>query len=152
MGGISGSAVAGCYSIVVSGLYDDLDKDEGNRIFYSGSNSHDNDKAEPVTSNKTLALERSFGTRKAVRVFRSFQGKWKHVPRAGLRYDGLYVVMGLTVEKNGKGGAYKRFRLERQSGQPAIKIDAPDHAQANLFDRVKDGYTRTRPRKVSAQN
>jgi hypothetical protein len=145
MGGISGSAVAGTYSIVVSGMYDDLDKDEGDRIFYSGSNSHDNTSAEPITSNKTKALERSIATRKPVRVFRSSQGKWKHRPRAGLRYDGLYTAVSMTIEKNGKGGSYKRFKLERLEEQDEIQSNSPSQNLISLFERVKDGYTRTRP-------
>lgn len=151
MGGISGSITAGTYSIVVSGMYDDLDKDQGDRIFYSGSNSHENTKPEPITSNKTKALERSAATRKPVRVFRSAHGKWIHCPKAGLRYDGLYIVMGMSIEKNGKGGAYKRFRLERIKDQDTIKINEPCQALINLFNRVQDGYTRTRPRLVPVQ-
>jgi hypothetical protein len=151
MGGISGSAVAGTYSIVVSGLYDDLDKDEGDKLYYSGSNSHENTSAEPITSNKTRALERSVATRKPVRVFRSSQGKWKFVPRAGLRYDGLYTVVSMTIEKNGKGGAYKRFKLERVEEQDEIQINAPLQNLIGLFERVKDGYTRARPRTVPVQ-
>jgi hypothetical protein len=144
MGGISGSSVAGTYSIVVSGMYDDLDKDEGYQIFYSGSNSHENTSAEPITSNKTKALERSVATRKPVRVFRSSQGKWKYSPRAGLRYDGLYTAASMTIEKNGKGGSYKRFKLERLEEQGEIQSNSPSQNLINLFERVKDGYTRTR--------
>lgn len=151
MGGISGTSVAGTYSIVVSGLYDDLDRDEGYYLFYSGSNSHENTASEPVTSNKTKALERSIATRKPVRVFRSAQGKWKHVPRAGLRYDGLYVVISMTVEKNGKGGGYKRFKLERIGGQDEIATELPSQNQINLFERVRNGYTQTRPHLVPLQ-
>lgn len=151
MGGISGSAVAGTYSIVVSGMYDDLDKDEGFQIFYSGSNSLENTSAEPITSNKTKALERSIATRKPVRVFRSARGKWKYCPRAGLRYDGLYTVVCMTIEKNGKGGSYKRFKLERLEEQNEVQINSPSQNLINLFERVKDGYTRTRPRLVPLQ-
>jgi hypothetical protein len=151
MGGISGSAVDGTYSIVVSGMYDDLDKDEGDYLFYSGSNSHDNTVPEPVTSNKTKALERSITTMKPVRVFRSAQGKWKHVPRAGLRYDGLYTVTSMSIEKNGKGGGYKRFKLERRDDQDDIEISLPSQRLFDLFERVRDGYTRTRPRLVPVE-
>lgn len=146
MGGISGSAVDGTYSIVVSGMYDDLDKDEGNSLFYSGSNSHDNAAPEPVTSNKTKALERSAATGKPVRVFRSAQGKWRSAPRAGIRYDGLYTVISMSIEKNGKGGAYKRFKLERRDDQDDIETNLPSQRLIDQFARVKDGYTRTRPR------
>jgi hypothetical protein len=151
MGGISGSALAGTYSIVVSGMYDDLDKDEGDEIYYSGSNSLENSSAEPVTSNKTKALERSIITRKPVRVFRSSQGKWQYVPRAGLRYDGLYTVVDRTIEKNGKGGAYKRFKLERLDEQDEIQSNSPSQNLISLFERVKDGYTQKRPHPVTLQ-
>lgn len=145
MGGISGNVVDGTYSIVVSGLYDDLDKDEGDNVYYSGSNSHDNTTSEPITSNKTKSLERSIATGKPVRVFRSDQGKWRHVPRAGLRYDGLYTVISMSIQKNSKGGAYKRFKLQRRNDQDNIETSLPSQSLIDQFARVKDGYSRAYP-------
>src|SRR5437016_2337493 len=115
MGGISGSAPDGAYSIVVSGMYDGLDNDLGETLFYSGSNSHENTSSEPITSNKTMALETSLSTRNPVRVFRSLHAKWKGAPEAGIRYDGLYTVVSMKVDTNAKGGAFKKFKLERNN-------------------------------------
>lgn len=148
MGGISGNTVQGTFSIVVSGMYDDLDNDQGDMLYYSGSNSHNNTSDEPVTANATQALERSLQTFKPVRVFRSSKGKWAGCPKAGLRYDGLYTVTNCTVQKNQKGGAYKRFRLKRVADQDPIVISEPSQRLIDLFRRVPHGYTRTRPRRA----
>ena len=51
----------------------------------------------------------------------------------------------MTVEKNGKGGSYKRFKLERLEEQDEIQSNSPSQNLISLFERVKDGYTRTRP-------
>lgn len=144
MSGISGNIVEGAYSIVVSGMYDDLDKDEGHRIYYSGSNSIENTSYEPTTSNQTKALERSVTTGRPIRVFRTSQGKWRLSPRAGIRYDGLYVVVGMSLATNMKGGRYKRFSLDRLQDQDDILVNEPCQRLINLFNRVQDGYTRIR--------
>jgi hypothetical protein len=148
MGGISGTAIEGTYSIVVSGMYGGLDQDYGATLYYSGSNSHDNKSSTPITSNKTKALERSIVTRNAVRVFRSYASHWSGRPRAGLRYDGLYDVKGMSIETNEVGGAYKRFKLERRENQPPINTNEPSSALVSQFERVKHGYTRTRQRRI----
>lgn len=147
MGGISGSAPEGAYSIVVSGMYDRLDNDLGETLFYSGSNSHENTASEPITSNKTKALETSVSTRNPVRVFRSLHAKWKGAPRAGIRYDGLYTVVSMEIDTNEKGGAFKKFKLERNSGQDPIRTELPSMDTIKLFNRVRDGYTHARKRK-----
>ena len=43
--GIAGDTTLGAYSIVASsrGAYEGLDRDEGDRLFYSGSRSHENE-------------------------------------------------------------------------------------------------------------
>ena len=149
MGGISGNAIDGTYSIVVSGgMYDGMDKDEGNTIYYSGSNSHENKSPEPVTSNQTKAVERSITTGRPVRVFRSSAGKWIGSPKAGIRYDGLYIVVSMTIERNTAGGAYKRFRFDRIVNQLAIQINEPSPLLVEQFKCVQNGYTRTKSRRA----
>ena len=110
--GISGDAVLGAYSIVVStsGGYDELDRDEGRRLFYSGSGSHDNkdpDRPAPSTNN-TKALKASLASGRPVRVLRagnSMVTKNHHpwAPERGIRYDGLYRVIRMHTPLNARG-------------------------------------------------
>lgn len=107
MGGIAGSMETGAYSIVVSDAYDDLDNDEGDTIYYSGSNSHKNEDRQrpPPSSTGTKALNASVATRNPVRVLRSggsnSTNHW--LPDCGLRYDGLYRVVSQRERHNKKG-------------------------------------------------
>jgi hypothetical protein len=144
MGGIAGSTQFGTWSIVVSGAYDELDLDQGDILFYSGSNSHDNKSDRPIVSNGTKALQVSLGNQKPIRVFRTSRAKWVGAPKAGIRYDGLYRITSSATQTNAKGGAYLRFRLARLPGQAPIDVNKPTQAEANLFARVPLGYTRVR--------
>ncbi|KAI1324913.1 hypothetical protein F5Y16DRAFT_423461 [Xylariaceae sp. FL0255] len=146
MAGISGNVIDGAYSIVVSGYYGDLDRDNGDTIYYSGSNSHDNtDKNQPAPSSTgTKALKASFNTRRPVRVLRSGghthrKGSNNLLPEIGLRYDGLYRVTGLRNRTNKKGGLYEQFTLERIPGQTPIaqlKRDCPNQAQKDVLRKL----------------
>ncbi len=141
MGGIAGSPTYGAYSIIVSGLYTDLDADFGDRLFYSGSRSHDNtDPAVPVLSDATKALQRSRENGKVVRVLRASAGNSHLSPSVGLRYDGLYRVEREEIMLNKKGGAYLRFRLRRVGGQPPIDRSRPTVAEKRDYDCVRSYY------------
>lgn len=62
MASISGNSETGAYSIVTSGgVYEELDKDRGNTLYYSGSRSYDNtDPKKPFPSSaSTLVLKAS---------------------------------------------------------------------------------------------
>ncbi len=148
MAGVSGCEQDGTYSIVVSGMYQDLDRDEGDTLYYSGPGSHENTSWERFP--RCRPLERSLQSRRPVRVFRSSKGKWRHSPQAGVRYDGLYVVMAVSLEKNSSGGRYQRFKLVRRSDQEPIKTSEPTRDLLRLFERVQQGYTRLRLRQVPA--
>ena len=141
MGGIAGSPTYGAYSIIVSGLYADLDADYGDRLYYSGSQSHDNtDPNTPVLSNATKALQRSRENGKVVRVLRASGGESYYCPSVGLRYDGLYQVGREETKINRRGGAYLRFRLERVAGQPPIDRSRPTVAEKRDYDCVRSYY------------
>lgn len=76
MSGIYGFESEGTYSIVVSGAsgtYDVLDKDNGNTLYYSADNSHDNTDRNRVNvvTVSTKSLQKSIATGKPVRVLRS---------------------------------------------------------------------------------
>lgn len=112
MGGICGDTQLGAYSIVIANTYDDLDTDDGEVVFYSGSNSHKNtNPRKPEDSSQgTQALKASLRRGTAVRVLRSGgstkvknRAGNKYLPEAGIRYDGLYRVVSMTTPKNKKG-------------------------------------------------
>ena len=146
MGGIAGSQDTGAYSVVVSGMYDDLDQDHGDYLDYSGSNSHDNEDPHnpPPSTGGTLALHASLASRKPVRVLRAASGKSKYAPYCGLRYDGLYRVVSVRQPKNAHGGRFEQFRLERLDGQAPIARNRPTPREIDDFARVKDGYPKYR--------
>ncbi|KAI9881635.1 MAG: hypothetical protein M1830_000200 [Pleopsidium flavum] len=141
MGGIAGSPTYGAYSIIVSGMYADLDADYGDLLYYSGSQSHDNtNPTTPVISNATKALQRSLENGKVVRVLRTSGGDSNLCPSVGLRYDGLYQVKQQETRKNRRGGAYLRFRLERVVGQPPIDRARPTRAEKRDYECVRTYY------------
>ncbi|KAK4462668.1 E3 ubiquitin-protein ligase UHRF1 [Cladorrhinum samala] len=147
--GICGTAEAGAWSIVCSGrsTYSELDRDEGDTLYYSadGSVSNTNPLAVTVVSNSTKALQKSLQTRRAVRVLRSAgNGKGHYyAPSVGIRYDGLYTVVEQAQVLNEKGGLYYRFRLQRIEGQESlddIKARSPSREQIAQERRIKEWY------------
>lgn len=136
MGGIAGDSQTGAYSVMTSGgQYEDLDQDNGNVLYYSGSSSHDNTdpKAPFPSSNTTLALKASQRTGRPVRVLRAAgaaRGKSTLRPTVGIRYDGLYQVVAMSLKTNTKSGLDEQFRLERMGNQPALNsISTPTAAE-----------------------
>jgi len=131
-------------SIVLSGKYDDLDRDEGETIYYSGSRSHENTNPNHPgdSTTYTRALKRSMQTRKPVRVLRAASSKNPYAPSVGIRYDGLYEVVALSNPINPNGGMYERFKLVRQNGgQPSLgSFTSPTSQQSHDYSHVKDGY------------
>ncbi len=155
VGGIAGGEKSGAFSIVVSSKcivlsmdrvqlirvlagYEDLDKDHGDILFYSGSNSHDNvDKSAPVITYATKALRRSMLDRRPIRVLRSGAGTSPFSPSKGLRYDGLYTIVSEELKQNLKKGVYLRFKLVRDAGQPIIDLLRPSSHERAIFDKIK---------------
>ncbi|KLU90472.1 hypothetical protein MAPG_10326 [Magnaporthiopsis poae ATCC 64411] len=153
MGGIAGRQGEGAYSIVVgSSQYDDLDRDEGNTIWYSGSHSHENrDPVEPADSNATKLLLHSLErSDRPVRVLRKKNDNhW--APAFGLRYDGLYDVVGCRMARNNLGGVYRQFQLRRLPVDPnrpdrnpctleETRQKMPAARQAEIWAAVQRGY------------
>ena len=141
-GGIYGNRENGGYSIVISGVYDDLDQDYGDILYYSGSNSHSNeDPRSPAPSTGgTIALQASERTQNPVRVIRTSSGKSTIAPISGLRYDGLYKVVSSRYPKNLKGGIYEQFKLVRLDDQPEIDRSRPTQKESRDYERIGDGY------------
>lgn len=155
MGGIAGGARDGAKSIVVGGKfspflragsytnhgiggYEGMDKDEGHIIYYSGSNSHENeDRNTPHISNATKSLQRAMLDNRNIRVLRSAKGDSRFAPCVGIRYDGLYKIVADEKRFNAKGGAYLRFKHVRQGGQVDIDLTRPDQMERQAFAILK---------------
>ncbi len=140
--GISGSQDHGAYSIVVSGLYSELDSDQGATLWYSASNSHENENPDDApVSDGARALRRSLATQRPVRVLRTSGATASLAPAVGIRYDGLYRVLRERFNINARGGRYIRFLLDRLPNQPAINQPRrPTVAETREFNRIAGGY------------
>ena len=140
--GICGDRNNGAFSIVVAGAYSELDHDEGNHLFYSGSGSHANEDPNqpPPPTRGTCALHQSLRSGKPVRVIRASDGDSEFAPTFGYRYDGLYRVVTVKHPKNEKGGRYEQFGLMRLGDQAPIDGARPTAREVKDFQRIKNGY------------
>ena len=114
--GIHGQTGKGAFSIVLSsGGYADVD--EGDTIQYCGTAGTD---GQPSLG--TTLLNESVKSGTSVRVLRSWQlpVSNKYRPVKGLRYDGLYDLVGAPkiLDKN---TAMHLFTLHRRAGQDPIR-------------------------------
>ncbi|KAI8219743.1 hypothetical protein K4K54_009171 [Colletotrichum sp. SAR 10_86] len=109
-GGIVGDKNKGAYSILKSGgSYSSVDEDQGDVLFYSGSGAHNCEGDKPKNSDGTEMLYKSLKKNLPVRVLRAAPkkaGDGLYSPSVGIRYDGLYDVVGRTKALNDNGGAY----------------------------------------------
>ncbi|EME42928.1 hypothetical protein DOTSEDRAFT_53894 [Dothistroma septosporum NZE10] len=146
---ISGDQTQGAYSIIVSCEHEDLDRDLGELLYYSGSNSHTdtNPRSPPPSRDGTLCLHAPLASQRPVRVLRSHSGRSPFAPTKGLRYDGLYRVTGLSTPRNMKGGLYEQFRLERigvEEDELQVSIERckvrPNGQDLRDYERIEQGY------------
>ena len=140
IGGISGTTNDGCYSIMVSGAYSDIDQDKGDIIKYSAPGSLEADSIADRTNTGTSALLRSIETERPIRVLRSSGGHWEGRPRDGIRYDGLYIAESSMEVTKKNGGAFIQFRLRRRDGQAPIDRSRPNLEERRPFALVKAGF------------
>ena len=120
------------------GDYDELDKDEGNILYYSGSDSNKNvDPANPIINHYTKALQTSRRDDRPIRVLRTSAGLAAHCPSKGIRYDGLYRIVAERIPRNTKGGAYVRFTMVRDRNQVDMDMSRPTQEEREVFDRLK---------------
>lgn len=140
--GISGNSVTGAYSVVISGQYHELDQDYGETVYYSGSNSHNNDnpRTPAPSSGGTLVLHASLSSGRPIRVLRSRADKSVWAPSVGIRYDGLYRVVEVRYPINRKGGMYEQFKLQREVGQLPIDRTRPTPNEIRDFEKIALGY------------
>ncbi|KXT09697.1 hypothetical protein AC579_8955 [Pseudocercospora musae] len=142
--GISGIADTGACSIVISGMYEDLDLDEGDVVYYSGSGSHENrDKHRSAeTTRDTKKLHMSILTGRPVRVLRTSKARGEYAPIEGVRYDGLYDIVSFEEPINKNGGKYERFKLVRRPGQKSLKEckNRPIWQELEDFNGINMGF------------
>lgn len=112
-GGIHGQTGKGAYSVVVAeGGY--ADNDNGATIEYCGTASQT---SEPTAN--TVLLQEAFARDQPLRVLRAANKKSKYAPSKGIRYDGLYKIVGREVLD--VNTATYRFSLKRVEGQDPIR-------------------------------
>lgn len=117
-GGISGHPRQGADAIIVSGGYVD-DRDYGDRIIYTGQGGRataTKPAKDQELSGNNLALAISGQTGLPVRVIRGAGGDAAFSPKAGYRYDGLYVVVQQWSEIGVEGKLVQRYVLEASDG------------------------------------
>lgn len=112
--GICGDLIGGAYSIVLSHKYASLDVDDGDTIEYAGEKSDVwRDQYEPPDTHGNRILQTSIRIGRSVRVLRH-HSCGMHGPPRGVRYDGLYRVVGVAQHVNEHVGVYERFILQRE--------------------------------------
>ncbi|TKY87951.1 hypothetical protein EX895_003047 [Sporisorium graminicola] len=147
--GISGNEADGCWSICLSGGYED-DIDLGESFTYTGSGGRDlkgtannpkNLRTAPQSSDqkwdgKNAALRRSVETKKPVRVVRGWKAGGRYAPSEGYVYCGLYRVERAWRESGASGWLVCKFHFVRLKGQAALPTfdhddvdDEKDHDQ-----------------------
>ncbi|KAI9704030.1 MAG: hypothetical protein M1820_005651 [Bogoriella megaspora] len=119
--GIYGNAETGAYSVVMSHGYKD-DRDEGNEVWYCGTDGSDGKATE-----RTKAMKRSSETGQSVRLFRSYNmpKSSAYKPCEGFRYDGLYKVNRDAILKNSEKQIWQ-FHLTRLDNQIPIRYRGPE--------------------------
>ncbi|KAI8978685.1 PUA-like domain-containing protein [Trametes punicea] len=148
LAGIAGSKDEGCYSVVLSGGYED-DKDEGYKFIYTGCGGRDTKNGEkpregPQTcdqsweNSRNMSLRVSARTKKPVRVVRGYKSSSDFAPAAGYRYDGLYVVERAWMDVGKSGFKVCKFSLTRLPGQPPIpRREGTLHLDLSQWERPK---------------
>ena len=139
MAGVHGNKVHGCFSIVMSGGYED-DEDRGDEIVYTGSGACD--KNGVITGNQSftrhnlgitvncVAYEhkckkagpgehaceeclKRWRYGRPIRVIRGDRLKSPYAPKVGYRYDGIYRVVDYWAQKGKSGYTVCKFLLRR---------------------------------------
>lgn len=129
--GIHGNEAIGCYSIALSGGYED-DLDYGESFTFTGSGGRDlkgtksnpkNLRTAPQSKDQTLdkmnlALSRNVESREPVRVIRGYKLQSPFAPEYGYRYDGLYTVEKCWPCTGLSGFRVYKYVLKRVQDQP----------------------------------
>ncbi|KAK7540150.1 hypothetical protein IWX49DRAFT_203079 [Phyllosticta citricarpa] len=136
-GGIYSVKDKAAFSIIVSGGSQYNDRDEGQELWYSGTNSTDGKYTE-----NTQSLILSVEDKKPVRVIRSHnihKKSSKFRPARGFRYDGLYDVVDFKVVDESKKACL--FHMVRRPGQDPIRAEGksmrPTQEEIAEYDKIK---------------
>ncbi|OCK85561.1 hypothetical protein K432DRAFT_286630 [Lepidopterella palustris CBS 459.81] len=139
-GGIFGEAGKGCFSIVLSAGFHYGDIDNGDTIWYSGTESSN----ETPTENTMRLIETAEmlpNEKQPVRVIRSWNMKKENPyrPQRGFRYDGLYDVVQKRLDEKKK--AMYSFYLVRRAGQDPIRYQGvevrPTTQEIDAYDKLR---------------
>jgi len=130
--GITGIRNKGAVSVVMSGsVYHDQDQDNGEVVWYCGTES--NEPSGPSDATRLLML--SLENRKPVRLMRSANiPNSRYKPSHGFRYDGLYDIVEKELINEAK--YHYRFRLIRQPGQDPIRYQGVE-ARPTIQEIIK---------------
>ncbi|GFR24826.1 e3 ubiquitin-protein ligase UHRF1 [Trichonephila clavata] len=147
--GIHGNPALGCYSLALSGGYED-DIDLGGSFVYTGEGGRDlkgtktnpkNLRTAPQSKDQilergNLALSKNAENNLPVRVLRGYKLKSKFAPLEGYRYDGLYNVVDYYLTQGLSGFQVYKFRMERIKDQePAPWVE--DFAMKENLDNAE---------------
>ncbi|GFY60864.1 e3 ubiquitin-protein ligase UHRF1 [Trichonephila inaurata madagascariensis] len=147
--GIHGNPALGCYSLALSGGYED-DVDLGDSFIYTGEGGRDlkgtktnpkNLRTAPQSKDQilergNLALSKNVENNLPVRVLRGYKLKSKFAPLEGYRYDGLYNVVDYYLTQGLSGFQVYKFRMERIKDQePAPWVE--DFAMKENLDNAE---------------
>ncbi|KNZ48101.1 uncharacterized protein VP01_590g7 [Puccinia sorghi] len=146
--GIAGSEGVGCYSVALSGGYED-DVDLGYAFTFSGSGGRalkgtpgkpKNLRTAPQSSDQEFtamnaSLRLSCDLKNPIRVIRGFKNSSPFAPENGYRYDGLYRVEKCWREAGQSGFQVCKFAFVRLPNQPNIPVKQGREAEAEQILR-----------------
>jgi hypothetical protein len=137
-GGIYGQEGKGAYSIVLSGGNVYGDRDDGDEIWYRGTDG----KGEGEITENTKRMIESYENKLPVRVLRSHNLNKSNEfrPERGFRYDGLYGVVEYRVLDADSG--IHSFHLMRKPNQDPIRYRGPEKKPTKQeiaeYDNIRD--------------
>ncbi|WAQ82782.1 hypothetical protein PtA15_3A146 [Puccinia triticina] len=146
--GIAGSDGVGCWSVALSGGYED-DVDLGYAFTFTGSGGRalsgtaekpKNLRTAPQSSDQEFtamnaSLRLSCDLKNSVRVIRGYKNHSPFAPDEGYRYDGLYRVEKCWREAGQSGFQVCKFAFVRLPNQPRIPIKEGREAEAEQILR-----------------
>lgn len=146
--GIAGTADVGCFSVALSGGYED-DVDLGYAFTFTGSGgralsgTRDNPKNLRVAPQSfdqeftamNAALRLSCELKNPIRVIRGYKNHSPFAPEEGYRYDGLYKVEKCWKEAGQSGFQVCKFAFVRLPDQPKIPVKLGREAEAEQMYR-----------------
>ncbi|KAL1624727.1 hypothetical protein SLS56_007703 [Neofusicoccum ribis] len=136
-GGIYATKGKPAYSIILSGGNHYQDRDEGEELWYSGTDGKDGKFSE-----NTQSLKLNIDASEPVRVIRSHNltpGASAYRPPRGFRYDGLYEILSYQIVDQAKMACL--FHLRRNPRQSPIRFQGkemrPTAVEVREYDKLR---------------